>query len=85
MGFSEARDSFERSKEARIAFSHAKTGVDYLSLRLGVLPLEGATDLIQQIHVWKHRAELYPKELERFLEHREDPVNPKQWANLLYE
>jgi hypothetical protein len=84
-GFSEARDGFERFKEARIAFSRAKTGVDYLSLRLGVLSLKEASALIQQIHVWKHRAELYPEELAVFLRHRKDEIAPKQWADLLYE
>lgn len=84
-GFSEARHSFERLKEARIAFSRAKTGVDYLCLRLGVLPIVEASLLVQEIHVWKHRVELYPEELADFLEHRNEGMAPAQWANLLYE
>jgi hypothetical protein len=84
-GFSEARYKFEKQKEARIAFSRAKTGVDYLSLRLAVVPLQEAAALIQQLHVWKHRAELYPQEVSDFLRGRKEGLTPKQWADLQYE
>jgi len=84
-GFSEARNRFEKLKAARIAFSRAKTGVDYLSLRLAVVSLEEASKLIQQLHVWKHRAELYPEEVSKFLDQRKESMSPKQWADLMYE
>jgi hypothetical protein len=82
-GLSEARSAFERYNESNIAFSRAKTGVDYLSLRLCTLELKEASEYLQRVHVWKHRAELYP-ELQRHLQVREQTISPRQWADWMF-
>jgi hypothetical protein len=83
-GFSQARHRFERLKESRIAFSRAKTGVDYLPVRLCALNLKEAGAAVQQLHVWKHRAELYA-ELQDHLRWRGDHITAKEWGDLMYE
>ena len=83
-GFSKTKYAFERLKESRIAFSRAKTGVDYLPVRLCGLPLKTATSVMQNTHVWKHRAELY-SELAQHLLKRGDNVSPSDWGDLMYE
>ena len=55
----EARFAFERMKDSRVAYSNAKTGIDYLKLRLSTLNLHDAAALVQHVHFQKHLAELY--------------------------
>lgn len=69
LAFKVSRESFEQRKEARHAYSEAKTGVDYLHLRLSTLSLSEAAQLVQSIHVKKHLAETYP-ELAEYLHGR---------------
>ncbi len=84
----EARNRFDRLKESRLAYSGAKTGVDYLPLRLCTLPLAEASAHIQSVHVQKHQSELYD-ELEHWLIRRFGPgsemANPQKWADSLYD
>ena len=86
---SEARDRFERLKQSRSAYSQAKTGDDYLPVRLCSLTLKEASALVQEVHVQKHQAELYDDELTRWLEQRfqEGDIrrNPKIWADIMYD
>jgi len=39
---------------------------------------------VQQLHVWKHRAELYA-ELQDHLRWRGDDITAKEWGDLMYE
>jgi hypothetical protein len=80
---SEARQDFERLRESRLAYSQAKTGVEYLPLRLAGLSFKDAAKLIQHTHTDKHMAELYP-ELESHLKRRQIEKTPKQWGDGLY-
>jgi len=57
--FAEARYAFEKLKESRVAYSKAKTGVDYLPIELCTKSLNEAAAHVKKIHVWKHQAELY--------------------------
>ena len=67
---SQANADFKKLKESRIAYSSAKTGIDYLPLRLSSLNLSEATAHIQQVHVYKHQAELY----EELKDHLSDDI-----------
>jgi hypothetical protein len=79
----EARSSFERLKDSRIAYSEAKTAGDYAAARLCSLTLGDAVDLLQRAHVSKHTAELYP-ELKEHLKRRGILKTPAQWGDGLY-
>jgi hypothetical protein len=81
---SEARLDFQRLKDSRSAYSDAKTGFDYLALRLCTLRLKDAALLIQSVHVKKHMAELYD-ELDQHLKKRGIRKNAKQWGDFLYK
>ncbi|MFN0139753.1 MAG: hypothetical protein ACKVQW_06665 [Pyrinomonadaceae bacterium] len=83
-GIAELRHRFEKLKESRIAYSEAKTGVDYLPLRLCTLSLKEAAAHVQQVHVWKHQAELY-SELEQHLKRRAYQGSPEQWGDMIFE
>lgn len=74
---------FDRLKESRRAYSEAKTGVDYLELRLASLNLADAAALLQQTHVTKHMAELYP-EIETYLRRRGIRKGAADWGDELY-
>jgi hypothetical protein len=80
---SQARADFDRLKESRSAYSNAKTGIDYLPLRLCALSLPEACALIQQAHIYKHQAELY-EELEQWLRRRHIPDSSKEWGDRMY-
>jgi hypothetical protein len=80
---SEARFHFERLKDSRTAYSEAKTGQDYLLLRLSTLDLKDAAALVQRVHVRKHEAELYP-ELAIHLKRRRIDRTPEQWGDEIY-
>ena len=83
IGFTSARDNFERTKESRIAFSRAQTGVDYLAVTLCALELREAGALLQRVHVWKHRAQSYD-ELQLHLKRRGDDLSNLEWADKMY-
>src|ERR1700733_12102147 len=74
------RYSFERLRDSRTAYSEAKTGIDYLPLRLCTLDLKAAAAFVQRAHVRKHEAELYP-ELKLHLKKRGIDKTPEQWGD----
>jgi hypothetical protein len=81
----EARYHFERMKESRVAYSEAKTGVDYLKLELASMNLAQASDRVQRVHFHKHHAQLYPE----LLQHLRDRYGPEMtldaWDTMMYE
>jgi len=81
---SQANADFRKLKESRIAYSNAKTGIDYLPLRLSSLNLPEATAHIQQVHVYKHQAELY-EQLKDHLARRQIPGGPEKWGQHMYD
>jgi hypothetical protein len=88
--FAEARHAFEKLKESRIAYSKAKTGVDYLPIELCTQSLDEAASHVKKIHVWKHQAELY-EELAGHLKNKpkygEMPAEERRaaWGNDKYD
>jgi hypothetical protein len=81
---SEARQRFEQRKASRIAYSEAKTGVDYLKLRLAAASLAEAATVLQRAHFLKHQAELYD-EFPGWLDKRYDRAKtPEQWDVEMY-
>lgn len=78
--FKESRESFEQRKAARHAYSDAKTGLDYVHVRLASLELTEAVALLQSIHVNKHVAESYP-ELAEFVHGK----SVSQWSTNAYD
>jgi hypothetical protein len=56
---SEAHQRSEQRKASRIAYSEAKTSVDYLKLHLATASLSEAAAALQTAHFRKHQAELY--------------------------
>lgn len=85
--FAESSEAFARLKESRAFYSKAKTGVDYLPLRLSALPLSEAAALLQEVHFNKHQAELFD-ELKIHLAKRYDApsdlTNPEHWGDWMY-
>jgi len=81
--FAEARYQFERLKDSRTAYGEAKTGIEYLPLRICALDLNAAAALMQQEHIKKHKAELYA-ELKMHLKHRKINRTPGQWGDEIY-
>ena len=77
----EARDQFERFKDSRIAYSHAKTSVIYLPARLATLSFEDAVSHVQDAHEKLHLAETYKKEL---LTHLMWYPKPEIWSERMY-
>lgn len=59
--FRDARESFEQLKTARLAYSEAKTGLDYLHLMLSSMALRETIEFLHRVHLQKHVAELYPE------------------------
>jgi hypothetical protein len=57
----EARYVFETSREARMAYSKAKTGLIYLPYELADLKFSDALAHIKNLHFEKHMAEAYPQ------------------------
>ncbi|HEV3308731.1 MAG TPA: hypothetical protein VGZ91_19975 [Candidatus Sulfotelmatobacter sp.] len=56
---SETRERFTQRKESRIAYSKAKTGIDYLKLRLAAASLADSAAALREAHFYKHQAELF--------------------------
>lgn len=83
----EARYDFERLKASRAAYSRAKTGVDYLKLRIASMKLAEASAHVQQVHFYKHQAELY-EELQQHLDKRYAPkekMDVDKWDEMMYQ
>lgn len=82
----EARHRFEQRKESRVAYSAAKTTIDYLKLRLATASLEEATTAVQQAHFNKHLAQLYD-DLAEWIKRRYPAklkMDPDKWDVLMY-
>lgn len=83
----ESSEAFARLKESRDFYSKAKTGIDYLPLRLSALPLKEASALIQEVHYFKHQAQLYG-ELKLHLLARYPAgsplLDPDEWDEWMY-
>jgi hypothetical protein len=79
----EVRADVEASKVARLAYSEAKTGFDYLKVRLIAMTLSEATAHIQSVHAKKHYAELFPEFLP-FLTRSEGVDVAKTWTRNFY-
>jgi hypothetical protein len=80
----EARQRLEQRKASRIAYSKAKTGVDYLKLRLAAASLAEAATALQTAHFHKHQAELYD-DLQEWLEKRYGPDKTAlEWDEEMY-
>jgi hypothetical protein len=56
----ETQQRFDQRKESRIAYSEAKTAIDYLKIGLSAASLSDAATALTRAHVLKHQAELYP-------------------------
>jgi hypothetical protein len=83
----EARYDFERLKASRVAYSRAKTGVDYLKLRIASMKLAEASAQVQEVHFHKHKAELYD-ELQLHLDRRyptEMRMDVDKWDEMMYQ
>ena len=81
---SEARQRFEQRKASRIAYSKAKTGVDYLKLRLAASSLAEAAAAIQSAHFHKHQAELYDEFPQWLAQRYDDKMTPVEWDVMMY-
>jgi hypothetical protein len=82
---SETREHFRQRKESRIAYSRAKTGADYLKLRLSVSNLSEATNALQAAHFHKHIAELFD-DFPMWLDKRYDgKKSPEVWDKEMYK
>lgn len=82
----ESRNRFEQRKESRIAYSAAKTTIDYLKLRLSTASLAEATTAIQQAHFNKHIAELFD-DFPLWLKKRYEPsaaMTAEKWDEMMY-
>lgn len=77
----EARDRFERFRDSRVAYSHAKTSVIYLPESLTSLSFAEAAAAVQEAHEALHLAETYPKELKKHLHWH---PNPDTWVDRNY-
>jgi len=80
----ESHHNFQRLKESRIAYSKAKTGVDYLALRLCTLKLSEASKIIQEVHFQKHQAVLYPEFKQHLKDRFDDTITKDQWDKAIY-
>jgi hypothetical protein len=81
----EARQNFERLKESRAAYSNAKTGLDYLALRLCTAKLAKAPDIIQEVHFHKHQAVLFPEFRQHIKDRYESCISADKWDEVAYK
>jgi hypothetical protein len=81
---SEARQRFDQRKASRIAYSKAKTGVDYLKLRLAAASLAEAATALQRAHFLKHQAELYDEFPEWLKKRHGAAKTADQWDEEMY-
>ena len=83
---SSRREAFEEYKEARQAYSEAKTGVMYLPERLAALEVKDGMRLINQLHEKKHLAETYDAELKDIIKRRlKDTTAAELWSDSMYD
>jgi len=81
----EAKERYEQRKESRAAYSEAKTGVDYLKLRLAASRFADASAALQSVHYHKHLAQLF-EDLPEWIRMRYgDDTTPDDWDVLLYQ
>ena len=81
----EARQRFEQRKESRTAYSEAKTGIDYLKLRLATMTLAEASIALRNVHFQKHIAELFDDFPEWLKKHYGPTMTPGHWNMLMYK
>jgi len=82
---SEAKERNEQRKESRAAYSEAKTGVDYLKLRLAASQFRDASAALQSVHYHKHLAQLF-EDLPEWIRMRYgEDTTPDDWDELLYK
>lgn len=82
--YTEKKDSFERLKESRRAYSKAKTAVIYLPYKLSEMNyLQGASAL-EVAHVKLHMALTYP-ELKIHLSRLGHSETPEDWGRKVYD
>jgi hypothetical protein len=83
----EAKDNFKKLRASRIAYSKAKTGIDYLRLELSMMSLVEAAASLQKVHFHKHYAQLFD-DFEEHLKKRYDSnnemKNPDIWDKEMY-
>jgi hypothetical protein len=84
---SETKYNFKKLRASKIAYSKAKTGIDYLKLRLSTMNLVEAVALLEKVHYHKHYAQLFD-EFEEHLKKRYDSDhelrNPDKWDEVMY-
>jgi hypothetical protein len=80
----ETKNNFIRLKESRIAYSKAKTGIDYLSLYLCTAKLTDAEKFIRVVHFYKHQAVLFPEFKQHIKERFGDNISPDDWDEVVY-
>lgn len=81
----EASNNFKRLKESRAAYSKAKTGLDYLALRLCTAQLSEAHDIVQEVHFYKHQAVLYPEFKQHIKDRYESCISADKWDEVTYK
>jgi hypothetical protein len=81
---SEAHHRFATRKQSRIAYSRAKTGVDYLKLRLAASTLAEAATALQRAHFAKHQAELFDDFPEWLVKRYGSKMDADQWDYMMY-
>jgi hypothetical protein len=84
LGITEARNNFERLKESRIAYSKAKTGLDYLALSLSTANLPEAHELVRMAHYDKHQAVLYPEFKQHIKDRYDNLIRWEDWDKVAY-
>jgi len=80
----ETRERFERRKESRVAYSEAKTGVDYLKLRLAAANLAEAASALRNAHFQKHQAELFEDFPEWLRKRYDEKMTAGKWDVMMY-
>lgn len=80
----EALHNFKRLKESRAAYSRAKTGIDYLALRLCTATLIEAHEIIHEVHFYKHQAVLYPEFEQHIKERYNSCISAEMWDEVTY-
>lgn len=82
---SEAKERHEQRKESRAAYSEAKTGVDYLKLRLAASDFKDAAAALQSVHYHKHLAQLFDDLPEWIRMRYGEDTTPDDWDIMLYK
>ena len=72
----EAKYTFEKYRDSRVAYSEAKTGILYLPYKLSNLSYDKAIALVQEVHEKLHLAESY----DELREHLKPYNDPDTWG-----